>query len=326
MLLAWPAAHTDWRDTLDEAQGCYRALISSIAEREPVILIVPPDDTATVAAALPSTRWPVTLLPLPYDDTWVRDTGPLTAASPAGACCWLDFRFDGWGGRFDGRRDDALAGRLHDDPRFAHLPLRRFDWVLEGGAIDTDGAGALLTTTRCLTTRLPDWPRALLEARLREALGVERILWLDDGELAGDDTDGHVDTLARFADPRTIVHQACADRSDEHYEPLARLAEGLAALTTATGEPFRLLPLPLPAPRYGPDGRRLAAGYANFLIVNGAVLMPTYGVPQDDEAAAVLAQAFPDRAVDRVDCRPLIRQGGSLHCATMQLPRGVMAA
>jgi agmatine/peptidylarginine deiminase len=207
---------------------------------------------------------------------------------------------------------------------FSNSVRQPIDFALEGGAIETDGAGTLLTTWQCLHQRHPDADRDRLGAQLAGWLHQDRVLWLDHGYLEGDDTDAHVDTLARFAAPDAIVFQACDDPADSHHAPLRAMAAELAALRTADGTPYRLFPLPWPRPVID-QGRRLAASYANFLIVNGAVLMPAYGDAADADAAAVLGEAFPGREVVQVPCRPLIWQNGSLHCLTMQLPEGLLA-
>jgi agmatine/peptidylarginine deiminase len=191
-----------------------------------------------------------------------------------------------------------------------------------------DGRGTLLTTTSCLLapTRNPGLSRDAIESALREHLGVTNVLWLEHGALEGDDTDGHIDTLARFTDPHTIAYQACDDREDPHHDDLAAMARELAEVRDVEGKRYRLEALPWPrAARDPATGRRLPASYANFLIVNGAVLVPAYGGPADEAARLVLGRCFPDRDVVPVDCRPLIRGFGSLHCVTMQIPAGVVA-
>ncbi len=206
---------------------------------------------------------------------------------------------------------------------FQNYFVQAIDFALEGGAIETDGAGTLLTTWRCLHERHPEASREELTARLAGWLRQQRVLWLDHGYLEGDDTDAHIDTLARFAPGDAIVYQACDDASDSHHAELQAMAAEIAGLRTTDGKPYRLFPLPWPQPVLD-EGRRLAASYANFLIVNGAVLMPAYDDPADAPAAAVLAEAFPSRQIVQVPCRPLIWQNGSLHCLTMQLPAGLL--
>lgn len=255
------------------------------------------------------------------DDVWARDHGPITVLED-GRARLLDFRFNGWGGKYPSARDDALSRHLAQAGAFGKTPMEHPDLVLEGGAIECDGAGTLLTTERCLLSpsRNPALGRTALEQRLQETLGVERILWLAHGGLAGDDTDGHIDTLARFTDTGTIVYQDCQDPRDEHFAPLQAMAKELAALRTAAGEPYRLIPLPLPHPLRNARGQRLPLGYANFLLINGAVLMPSYNDPADKNATAILATCFPEREIVPIDCRALTTQYGSLHCVTMQFP------
>jgi agmatine/peptidylarginine deiminase len=261
------------------------------------------------------------LVELSYDDTWLRDSGPITLS--AGDSYQLtDFRFTGWGGKFGSAQDDALVAGLFDAGVFGKASHRRIDWALEGGAIESDGEGTVLTTWRCLVQRHPEQSREEMSAILRDGLHADRVLWLDYGYLEGDDTDAHIDTLARFAPGERIVFQACDDASDPHHDELQRMAGELAALRTRDGRPYQLYPLPWAQPILD-EGRRLAASYANYLIVNGAVLVPAYGDKADDEAARIIGSAHPGREVVQVPCRALIWQNGSLHCITMQLPAGL---
>ena len=327
ILIAWPTADTDWAERLGEVEETYIALVQAITRFQPVIIIVADDDVEAYAdARLRSNRVDmarVRFVPAPYDDTWLRDSGPITLRAGDGFRL-LDFRFTGWGGKFDASDDDRLVERLHAQGQFRASERRAIDFALEGGAIETDGAGTLLTTWQCLHERHPDASREDLTAKLADWLAQDRVLWLDHGYLEGDDTDAHIDTLARFAPGDAIVYQACDDPADSHFAELQAMGAEIAALRTADGRPYRLFPLPWPQPIVD-AGRRLAASYANFLIINGAVLMPAYGDPADDAAAAVLAEAFPGREIVQVPCRPLIWQNGSLHCLTMQLPAGVAA-
>jgi agmatine/peptidylarginine deiminase len=260
---------------------------------------------------------------LPYDDTWLRDSGPVTLREGDNYRL-LDFHFTAWGGKFAAALDDQIVATLAERGRFRQAQRERIDFALEGGAIETDGAGTLLSTWRCLHERHPDLSRADVTARLQAWLHQDRTLWLEHGYLEGDDTDAHIDTLARFAGPDAIVYQGCQDATDAHHAELQAMAAELAAFRRTDGSPYRLFELPWPQPIVD-EGRRLAASYANFLIVNGAVLMPAYGDAADAEAARVLASAFPGREIVPVNCRPLIWQNGSLHCLTMQLPEGLLA-
>lgn len=326
VLIAWPHDGTDWADRLAEVEDTYIALVAAIARFERVLICVGDDDVQAYARArLSSARIDmdrVAFVEVPYDDTWLRDSGPITLLGQRGFRL-LDFRFTGWGGKFEASLDDRLIEALDSKHVFRDACTQPIDFALEGGAIDTDGAGTLLTTWQCLHERHPDKSREELTAKLSEWLAQQRVLWLDHGYLEGDDTDAHIDTLARFAAPDAIAFQACDDTADSHYAELKAMADEIAALRTSDGKPYRLFPLPWAKPIVD-GGRRLAASYANFLIVNGAVLMPAYGDAADAAAAAVLEKAFPDREIVPVPCRPLIWQNGSLHCITMQLPEGVV--
>jgi agmatine deiminase len=261
----------------------------------------------------------------PSNDTWARDHGPITLLSENQPLL-LDFRFNGWGGKYAADLDNHITERLHQDGAFGKTSLQTIDLVLEGGSIETDGAGTLLTTARCLLSpaRNPKLNRNQLETELKTFLGITRVLWLEHGYLAGDDTDSHIDTLARFCDPNTIAYVACPDRNDEHYRELKLMEQELQALRTPDGRPYRLIPLPWPAAKHNESGDRLPATYANFLIINATVLVPTYADPMDAAALACLRAGFPGRAIIGVPCLPLVFQYGSLHCVTMQLPAGVL--
>ena len=327
VLLAWPHEDTDWADRLAEVETTYVALVSAITRFERAIICVADEalerhaSGQLEAAGVDLER--VRFVRAEYDDTWLRDSGPITLREGDGYRL-LDFRFTGWGGKFEASRDDALVETLERGGVFRHAGRTAIPFALEGGAIDTDGAGTLLTTWQCLNQRHPETSREELTEKLADWLRQDRVLWLDHGFLEGDDTDAHVDTLARFASPDSIVYQGCDDPSDSHYPHLRAMGDELAALRTADGRAYRLFELPWARPILD-EGRRLAASYANFLIVNGAVLAPAYGDEADARARAVLRDAFPDREIVMVPCRPLIWQNGSLHCITMQLPEGVVA-
>lgn len=328
VLIAWPHPETDWGPRLVEVEETYIALVAAITAFEDAVICIADDDLQAYAEArLRSARVDmerVRFVTVEYDDTWLRDSGPISLVCETGGFRLLDFRFTGWGGKFEAGRDDRLVEALFAQGVFANAQREQIDFALEGGGIETDGAGTLLTTWRCLHERHPDASREQLTAKLAASLRQDRVLWLDRGYLEGDDTDAHIDTLARFAAEDAIVYQACDEVSDTHYEELQAMAAELAALRTRDGRPYRLFALPWPKPVFD-DGRRLAASYANFLIVNGAVLMPAYGDVADARAQEVMAEAFPGRAIVPIPCRPLIWQNGSLHCITMQLPAGVLA-
>ena len=327
VLLAWPHAQTDWAKRLVEVESTCTALVAAISRFEPVLVCVADADVRAraerlISAACTGHKSKIQFIEIEYDDTWLRDSGPLTLTDGR-SFALNDFRFTGWGGKFEASRDDCLIGGLFARDLFPSAEHRRVDWALEGGAIESDGAGTLLTTWRCLHQRHPELSREQMTRILCDKLAAKRVLWLERGYLQGDDTDAHIDTLARFAPDDAIVFQACDDPADAHFHELAAMREELSALRTPRGKPYRLHPLPWARP-ISDDGRRLAASYANYLIVDGAVLVPAYDDPADAEAARVIASAHPGRDVVAVPCRPLIWQNGSLHCMTMQLPRGVL--
>ncbi len=305
--LTWPHAATDWAPMLDEVTATYEAMAREIRRREPLLIVGPPSN-----------------------DTWARDHGflTLTEAQPGAGRLLLDFCFNGWGEKFPAELDNAINRRLYEDGSLRGEYVSHLDFVLEGGSIESDGCGTIFTTSQCLLAPHRNQPlnREQIEQRLKEYLYADRIMWIDYGQLAGDDTDGHIDTLVRIAPDDSLLYVACSDPSDEHFAELQRMEQQLRSFRTAEGQPYRLLPLPLPHPIYD-DGERLPATYANFLVVNGAVLCPTYGQPElDAQAMKVIGTAFPGRETVGIDCRSLIRQHGSLHCCTMQFPQGVLVA
>jgi agmatine deiminase len=328
-MLTWPHAHSDWAPRLDAVEPVFAAIGREVSRREGLLVICYDENhrrhVAERLAAAGAEMGRVRLAIAPSNDTWARDHGPITVIC-RGQPRLLDFEFNGWGGKYPAELDNRLTETLHRAGVFGHIPLEKPGIVLEGGAIEVDGSGTLLATARCLLapTRNPHLTREALEDRLKTLLGLRRILWLTHGWLAGDDTDGHIDTLARFCDPHTIAYVHCDDPADEHYEELEAMQAELRAMRTADGRPYCLVPLPWPRARYDETGRRLPATYANFLVINEAVLVPTYDDPADSVALGRLAVCFPGRQVVGIDCLPLIHQYGSLHCVTMQLPAGVL--
>jgi agmatine deiminase len=329
VMLTWPHKNTAWNWILDEVIELYEALATVISDYADVIIAAPEAELDAVRSRLEAMGAPmeyIYLYPCKSNDTWVRDHGPLTVESDEGFKL-LDFKFNGWGNKFPHDLDDQITSQLFVQKAFPHACLEPQNWVLEGGSIETDGKGTLLTTSSCLLNknRNPDLDKDEIEARLKSAFGVQKINWLDHGYLAGDDTDGHIDTLARLCPDNTIVYTACDDEEDDHYESLKKMEEQLKAFTNANGEPYRLLPLPWAGAVLGRDSdARLPSTYANFLIVNEAVLVPIYDLPMDEEALEVISQAFPGYEIMGIPCLSLIEQGGSLHCITMQIPEGVL--
>ncbi len=326
VLLAWPHAATDWADMLPEVQSCYADLIRAIIPYHKVVLISP-DTFATrdVLGEIDPSR--IFFVEMPTNDTWTRDYGPLTIIDSDGGYKALDFCFNGWGMKFAACHDNLVNARLKERSLISAPMLNCRDFVLEGGGIESDGNGSLMTTSICQLSpnRNAALSRAEIERRLLDAFGASQVLWVGHGYLAGDDTDSHIDTLARFAPNDSIIYVGCDDPADEHYAELNAMKEDIQSFTTPDGRPFNLFELPLPDPIYDPDGERLPATYANFLATPRVVIMPVYGQPRKDMLARqILAVAF-SRPVVTVDCRALIRQHGSLHCATMQMPEQILA-
>jgi agmatine deiminase len=325
VLMAWPHEATDWRAYLAHSRDTFAQIVSHASRHARVALVTPtPDETRRTLAATETRMDRVTLYSLPTNDTWARDFGPITVFENSHPVL-LDFQFNGWGGKFPAELDNRLTQRLKDHGAFGGTRLRTFHLELEGGSIESDGHGTILTTVSCNANpnRNAHFAPGDMDQALTRFLGASRVLWLKHGYLAGDDTDGHIDMLARFAPRDTLVYQSCDRPEDEHFEALRAMAAELAEFRTAAGAPYRLLPLPWPEARHDADGHRLPASYANFLVLNGAVLAPVYGDPRDALALDTLRKAFPGRHVVGIDCSALIRQHGSLHCVTMQLPKGV---
>lgn len=320
--LTWPRPEGDFAEHFSDVETTFVAIAAAITRFEDLIVGCGDDVEALRRRLLDggANAARLRLEPVPANDVWARDHGPITVFRD-GRPLHLDFVFNGWGNKFDARLDNLITGRLAARGVFT-APVESLDFVLEGGAIESDGRGTLLTTERCLLapTRNPQFDKAQIEQKLKNWFGVARVLWLRHGDLVGDDTDGHIDTIARFCDARTIAYQACDDRTDAHYADLKAMEAELQALRTIDGEPYRLVPLPLPRAIFDGDGKRLPAGYPNFLILNGAVLVPTYADANDAVALERLRGCFPGREVIGIDCRALIQQYGSLHCVTMQIP------
>ncbi|PAU81243.1 agmatine deiminase [Halovibrio salipaludis] len=329
VLMAWPQPDSDWAALANHAEPTFTAIARAILAEQDLTLCVSSERQAVdlqqrLVCATDQGRLHTVVVAT--NDTWARDFGPL-ALSDGAEWRLLDATFNGWGNKFPADRDNAANHALHAQGALGSLPLESDPLVVEGGALETDGEGTLLVNRPCVLNPNRGNPEPAAERMtqwLHERLGAERILWLDNGHLDGDDTDGHIDTLARFAGPEHIVYQACDNPRDSHYAELQAMARELAAHTDGNGQPYRLTALPWPDPVHDDEGNRLPATYANFLITSHSVLVPCYDVAQDDEACRVIAGCFPQRRVQGIQCRPLIHQGGSLHCLTMQLPPGAV--
>lgn len=329
VVLVWPDEQTDWAYILDEIRQTYVEFIEAIARYEAVWLVA--RDTAAARAwlagrvsdrALEAIRW----IEAEYNDTWVRDTMPLIISDGRGGLRMMDFRFNGWGEKFASDQDNQL-GRVFQEKGVFRCPMDHWDdFVLEGGSVEADGEGHLFTTSVCLLAPHRNQPltQGDLDERLRQAFGVDRVYWIGHGSLEGDDTDGHIDTLVRCAPGHTLLYVGCDDEADPQYADLQAMEADLQAINREAEVAYRLLRLPMPDAILDEEGNRLPATYANFLIVNGAVIVPTYDQPHHDaEALRVVGEAFPEHEVVGVDARAVIQQHGSLHCLTMQIPVGV---
>lgn len=323
--LTWPHQDSDWGPNLKEVTAFFIELAETISKRQKVLVLCqePIEVYAALRNCAPEN---LDICYIASNDTWARDHGAITVFE-GGKPIILDFQFNGWGQKFPADADNAITATLFE--RSIYNSICQYedhrDFVLEGGAIESDGQGTLLTTSTCLLhpNRNPDFSKTDLQKKLKETLGAKRILWLDHGYLVGDDTDSHIDTLARFCNPGTIAYVQCLDPEDEHFWELEKMEKQLKGFRRVDGKPYDLVPLPMADPVYF-DGQRLPATYANFLIINGAVLVPAYGTSKDLEASKILQKVFPQREIISINCNELIKQYGSLHCATMQYPDGVL--
>ncbi|MEQ9097895.1 MAG: agmatine deiminase family protein [Imperialibacter sp.] len=321
--LTWPHEESDWAEDMDIVVPCFVAIAREILKRQKLVVVC--KDSEVVRKQIGEESAGLILVELPTNDTWARDHGAISIEEE-GKPVLLDFVFNGWGLKFAADKDNLISGRLHEKGIFGKVPMKHAGLAFEGGSFETDGAGTLLTTTECLLSpnRNPHLSQQEVEDKLKELFGVTKVLWLNNGYLAGDDTDSHIDTLARLVPGNKILYVKCDDTADEHYQALKKMEAELQNLTNSNGITYELIPLPMADVAFDDDGNRLPATYANYLIINGAVLVPFYNSPKDQKAAAIIQRAFPQHEIVGIDCRPLILQHGSLHCVTMQYPVGVV--
>lgn len=322
VLMSFPHEETDWHDPDNESElegslSPFIRIAQAIAYAEAVYIIC--KDKEKISSMFCSTR-NMTFIEIPTNDTWIRDYGYISIKEE-GENKLLDFRFDGWGGKFEAGLDNTVNQHLHQKGYMGVTPLEKINFVLEGGSIESDGEGTILTTTACLCNpnRNAGLSKKEVEATLHHTLGAQRVLWLDHGYLAGDDTDSHVDTLARFVNKETIAYVKCDDKEDEHYEALQKMQAQLKIFTQENGRAYKLIALPMTDAIYSEDGERLPATYVNFLITNDALIYPTYSDKNDKKVGEIFKALFPDKEIIPVNCLKLIEQGGSLHCSTMQI-------
>lgn len=320
--LTFPHKNTDWAYMLDEVTECFVNIAREIAKREK-LLVVCADEKEVKPKLKDLNQENIMYVEIPSNDTWARDHGGITVIKN-GKPAILDFTFNGWGMKFTASLDNQITRKLFDKNIFpGNVKYKnRLKFILEGGSIESDGKGTILTTSECLLSEnRNNLSKEKIEKKLKKYLGAEHILWLNHGYLLGDDTDSHIDTLARFCSENTIAYVKCEDESDEHYEELKKMEEELLNLPFLKERvKMKFIPLPMADAVYDENGERLPATYANFLIINDAVLVPTYNSPKDEIAKRQLQKAFPDREIVGVDCTALIKQHGSLHCVTMQYP------
>ena len=324
--LTWPHAQTDWNYMLDEVNSCFLAIAKEVAKRQLLLIVTPEVDTVrTLLQKAGVVMEHVRLFEAQSNDTWARDHGAITLLKD-GIPQIIDFKFNGWGLKFASNHDNLITCQLHQAGILQANYINELNFALEGGGIESDGNGTLLTTSECLLSpnRNGAFSKQEISAYLTELFKLKQILWLDYGYLAGDDTDSHVDTLARLCPNDTIAYVQCLDTSDEHYEALRAMESQLKTFKTLAGDPYRLIALPMADAIYF-EGERLPATYANFLIMNDTILYPTYNQAINDAAAErALQEAFPGYTLVGIDCNALIKQHGSLHCVTMQFPENVI--
>ena len=329
VLLTWPHKETDWLPWLNQIEQVYIDIVKAISQHQ-VTVIACHDidlqhhihlmlqnagiDTATIRTFV-----------APCNDTWARDHGPITLVDEQGETCILDFTFNAWGSKYRCDLDNLITTHFIQQPFCQLQSYQNVDLVLEGGSIESDGNGTIMTTETCLLNpnRNNGLDKQALEDALKEVLGAKQVVWLKHGHLPGDDTDAHIDTLARFC-PNGIVYVTCDNETDPSYQALKAMEQELAEFKKVTGTAYKLYPLPSPDTILNKNGEPLPATYANYLIINEAVLVPVYGVEQDELALKVVGDAYPNRKIVPINCRTVIEQFGSLHCLTMQLPCGLI--
>lgn len=326
ILLSWPHINTDWSYMLDEVTECFINIVTEIIKEEHAIIVAPDIEIPQKQLShLDCSK--IKFIECPTDDTWARDFGPITTIED-GVFTIHDFQFNGWGLKFKSCNDNLITRSIINNEMLIGAYKNNLGFTLEGGSIESDGKGVLLTTSECLLSpnRNGDLDKAEIEEFLFTELGLKKVLWLDHGYLAGDDTDSHIDTLARIAPNNTIVYVGCPTPEDEHFDEMKAMKQQLESFTTLDNKPYNLIELPFPDAIYDTDGERLPATYANFLILEKSVLMPSYNQPEKDILAAKqLQKAFPTYKITAIDCRALIKQHGSLHCVTMQLPQEILS-
>ena len=325
VLIAWPHKTGDFSNRLESVEQSYSVIADTITQYQRLIIVCRDDSHQQHIQTLISNHDHIDFIHATVNDIWVRDTVFLSVEQE-GVISHLNFLFNGWGEKYQHHNDNALNHKLLNAKPFKGKAHKDIDFILEGGSVESDGIGTILTTKQCLLN--PNRNKGLtqqeIEQQLFEHLGAKRVFWLDQENLSGDDTDAHIDTLARFCSAGTIAYTSCDDAEDPHYKSLKYMERQLQDFRTQDDDPYHLVPLPLPKPIVDEEGQQLPANYANFLIINHAVMVPAYGDPMDEIALQRLADCFPQHEIIPVPCRPLVHQYGSLHCMTMQFPEGIV--
>ena len=316
--MAWPCRPETWPDgAFDAATEAYAEVARSISRFEPVTMVCDPADVAEASLACGAG---VEILPFPISDSWIRDTGPSFVVDGKGQVGGVHWRFNAWGGNYEGCEKDQQVGRMV----LEHLGMRRFEapLVMEGGSFHVDGQGTLITTEQCLLNpnRNPNLSKAEIEALLKEYLGVSTIIWLGAG-YQDDETDGHIDEIALFVKPGVVMAITTDDPGDANFKAFQDNLDRLKRARDAQGRELEVIPVRQPA-RRDEDGVRLTLSYTNLYIANGGVVMPAFEDPADDDAYRTVRKAFPDREVIQVPALDIVRGGGGIHCITQQQPAG----
>lgn len=317
--LTWPHNNSDWDYMIEEITQCYVKIAKEILSRQTLVVVC---RSGALIKYLLGNHPNLRCVEVQSNDTWARDHSAISVFEDDKPTLY-DFKFNGWGLKFAANHDNQINRKLFGKKTFSPevTYVNKKNFILEGGALESDGKGTLLTTSACFTApnRNDHFTQEEIEEHLKSTFGLTRVLWLDHGYLSGDDTDSHIDTMARFCDEHTIAYVKCDDEQDQHYKALKEMESQLKTFVDFEGNPYNLIPLPM-ADKVIEEGERLPATYANFLIMNEIVLVPFYDNVQDKIAVSQLKKAFPTREIVGVDCLPVIKQHGSLHCITMQYP------
>lgn len=319
--ITWPSSTTDWKDNLMQAEKCFLQIAQLISKYQKLIIIYSTSSNPKAYFTTKELR-NIYLIEANYNDTWARDYAPISIIEN-GISILKNFTFNGWGNKFDSELDNQLNSVLHQKDIYKNL--FDIDFILEGGSIESNGNGIILTTKKCLlnSNRNNKFKLKGIEEVLKKELHAKKVLWLENGNILGDDTDAHIDTLARFINTDCIVYVKCNDANNPNYNSLNRMESELKKFTTLENKVFKLIPIPLP--KIIENGKHLPATYANFLITNKQVLLPIYNCPEDKEAIVIFKNIFPNKEIEPVDCSEIIKQNGSLHCLTMQLHANTIA-